>query len=333
MNDLIKKLLNYSINIQIKPEKNSSDLASLRTVISVLSNLRNSFRNFLKIEFLKHEKFRSIYDKDEEAPEKLIKEMELLIVDSKIGSYQTSIAPNLEDINYSLFDNNVLDWKRDKYNIYRNDVIYADLNDDHFVEEISKKYTANERKNIFNPIFKAIADGKDYKINLLDSSRTKIVRTLQPPSDNKRIQITPYIERVQELTEKNYRAYLRLCTKGDKIDLKKANIKEIYDIEELKHDTYPLKTEIIKYEQSVFVLKEKISCEVIFSDNFYYIKFEPLEIDVWGETREEAQEAFNFAFNSLYENFVLEKDKNLSLKAQSLKSKIMGMIKTIHNET
>jgi hypothetical protein len=333
MNNLIKKLLNYSINIQIKPEKNFSDLASLKTVISVLSNLRNSFRNFLKIEFIKQEKFRSIHDKDEEKLDKLIKEMELLIVDSKIGSYQTSIAPNLEDINYSLFDNDLLDWKKDKYNTYRNKIIFADFNDDHFIEEISKKYTPHERKNIFNPIFNAIADGKDYKINLLDSDREKIVRTLQPLSENIILQITPHIEKAQELKEKNYIAYLRLSTKGDKVELKKTNIKKIYDIEELMHDTFPLKTDTIKHEQSVFVLKEKITCEVIFSDNLYYIKFEPLEIDVWGQTREEAQEAFNFTFHSLYENFVLEKDKNLSPKAQSLKLKIMDMIKTIHNET
>ena len=333
MNDLIKKLLEYSINIQIKPKKTYSDLASLKTVITVLNNLHSSFRNYIKVEFLKHEEFNKIYEKDEKVLDNLIKEMELLIVDSKTGSYQTSVAPNLEDINYSLFDNDVLNWKRDKYNLYKADVLLADFEDLGFVENISRSYSPEERKIIYNPIFDAISDGKDYKINLLGKDREKIIRTLQPPSGIRKTQIIPKLEIMKEITEKNYVAYLRLSTKGDKIDLKKPNIKEIYDIEELKYDTYPFKPEIIRYEHYVFVFKEKITCEVSYSEGLYYILYEPLEINVWGQTREETKDAFCFTFYSLYENFVLEKEENLSPKAQNLKAKIEALLKTVHHET
>jgi hypothetical protein len=101
---------------------------------------------------------------------------------------------------------------------------------------------------------------------------------------------------------------------------------------ELEHDTYPFKPESIKYQNFKFDLSKNLDCIVEFEDDNYIIKNEELDIIVWGATREEVEDAFNFSFYSLYINYYLEDNSKLSDEAIFLKSRLHTIIKLVTDE-
>jgi hypothetical protein len=65
----------------------------------------------------------------------------------------------------------------------------------------------------------------------------------------------------------------------------------------------------------------------------YVIQNEELDITVWGESREEAEDSFAFTFHSLYQNFATEIDSKLSKDAKSLKENLLKTVKKVIDES
>jgi hypothetical protein len=95
---------------------------------------------------------------------------------------------------------------------------------------------------------------------------------------------------------------------------------------------YHFKPESIKYQNFNFDLNKILECVVEFEDDNYILKNEELDIIVWGATREEVEDAFNFGFYSLYINYYLEDDSKLSDEAILLKNKLQAIIKSVTDE-
>lgn len=131
---------------------------------------------------------------------------------------------------------------------------------------------------------------------------------------------------------KTVHAFLKIKKHGDFLDISKKNLKEVFYFEELEHETYPYKPNILKYNGLVFLLSKKLDCPVNFEEGNYTISCSELDILVWSETREGAEEAFAFSFYSLYQNFYLEVDNRLSNEALNLKAQLFELIKTVLNE-
>ena len=75
-----------------------------------------------------------------------------------------------------------------------------------------------------------------------------------------------------------------------------------------------------------------MECTVEFEDGNYIIKNDELDLIVWGGSRKEVEDAFNFNFSALYANYCLEDDSKLSDMAIVLKIKLNNIIKTVINE-
>jgi hypothetical protein len=94
-----------------------------------------------------------------------------------------------------------------------------------------------------------------------------------------------------------------------------------------KYDTYPFNPDILKFDTIVYIFNKKLNCIVGYQDDSYTIKNKLLDICVWGNTRDEAETAFVFSFNALYENFALKNDSKLSPEAKKLKTKLLKLVK------
>ena len=110
---------------------------------------------------------------------------------------------------------------------------------------------------------------------------------------------------------------------------KEKTMSEVIDLE---HDTYPFKPNVIRYDNFIFVLNDRLECVVDYEDDSYAIKNTLLDISVWGDTREEAETAFAFSFYALYENFAVENDAKLSKESKDLKTKLLKLVKTVVHE-
>ena len=91
-------------------------------------------------------------------------------------------------------------------------------------------------------------------------------------------------------------------------------------------DIYPFKPQYLAFNGVSYIFREKLETNVSYDDGHYVISNELLEIAVWGVTRDEAEEAFAFAFHSLYENFAKESDKNLTPRSRRLKRALRSFL-------
>ena len=102
--------------------------------------------------------------------------------------------------------------------------------------------------------------------------------------------------------------------------LKKKQSKRIHP------DVYPFKPQYLAFNGVSYIFREKLETTLSYDDGHYVISNELLDITVWGVTRDEAEEAFAFAFHSLYENFAKESDKNLAPQSRRLKQTLKNLI-------
>ncbi len=84
----------------------------------------------------------------------------------------------------------------------------------------------------------------------------------------------------------------------------------------------------IKIDYFTYYLKKKLKCTLGYNENekFYYIENEEFSIFVFGTAKEEVIKDFAKMFDSLYKNFVVVSDTELSAGAIKLKIKLIELI-------
>jgi hypothetical protein len=329
---MISSLKDIAFRIHIEPLKTVEHAAKVDTVIKVLSEIVKSYNNYLEIEFFKNDSFKKVYDEKNRVLETLRNELKLLIVDLNFSSFEAALAPNVLETSSPLFKHEVQEWKKETYVNYRDFVIMGDYNNSDYLQEAVKRYSDEERLKIYQPLFCSVGDGKEYRLNIKDQSHKTIHTIYQPERGKFDIYVPKILTDKEPPVYSTAQVYLKLKKGGDTPKLTRGNVKEILYYEELEHETYPFKPDIINYNGKVFILNKKLDCQVEFEDKYYVIKNNELDILVWGQTREEVEEAFRFSFYSLYLSYSLEGDENLSNEAQELKRKLSNIIKSIINE-
>ena len=83
--------------------------------------------------------------------------------------------------------------------------------------------------------------------------------------------------------------------------------------------------DVLRHDRRVFILTRKLETDVSFEDLFL-IRCPALNLAVWGPTLTEAEDAFAFAFDALYQNYYLEADVNLAPDARRLKALLHALI-------
>lgn len=330
---MLDKLRDIAIRFQIDSDITVGHAAKVTSVIKVLSEMNKSFSNFLEVEFMKNEEFKTVFLKNDKVLDTLKEDLELLIVDLNFGSFEAALAPHFSDNQTTLFRNDVVEWEKDSFDTYKDLILGGAYHESEYMRKIAKRYSDEERHKIFQPLFSAVGSGKDYSLNIQDRQGKTKTKLVQPIKEKYNFYV-PKTEKVKE--EPNYatvQAFLKLKKKGDSFSFNKQNVKQVYFVEELAHDTYPFKPNVIQFDGSIYILNDRLIGNVDFEDESYSIKNELLNIYVWGDTREEVESAFAFSFHALYENFALEDDDKLSLESKELKNKLLKLVKTVLHET
>ena len=329
--DTLQQLKQIALNFKIEPLNTVGHAAKVTTIIKVLTNINTSFKRFLEIEFHKNEDFHGAYLKNQKTFTTLLADLELLAVDLKFGSCEIAIAPNIVDNEVTLFKNEVKDWKEESFTSYK-EILSGNFEDHGYITTIQKKYSDRERNHIYKSIFDTIGNKNEYKLHLLDTESKKIKKTFHKPKSTLISFYLPKLKKEEKIpTEKLVLGYFKLKDDGNEIKFSKRNIREVMYFTELEHETYPYTPSKIVFENTEYLLNEPLQCEVTYEDDSYIISSKELDLTAWGDTREEAEEAFQFSFYSLVQNFYDELDSKLSAKAKQLKHKLRLLI--ISNET
>lgn len=330
---MLKDLQNIALTLHIDPVQSVGHAAKLNTILKVLSEFNKSYYNYLEVEFFKKETFRTYFDKNNKVLDTLKEDLDLLAVDVKFSSFQISVAPNIISPQISMFNEEVGAWKKETFDDYKENIVKGDFQNSSYINKILSRYDDVERNKIFHPLFSIMSNTKEYKINVLNNAGA-IEKVLVSPGKEKLLIYLPKVKQAPSLdTEKTVMAYMKVKQTEGTLDIKKNKIKKVLYQEEVEYDIYPFRPETILFDNKIILLNNKLICDIEFTDNLYYISYEPFNITVWGDTRDEAEAAFNFSFYAIYENYVLAEDSSLSEKAIVLKSKLIKAIKKVVNES
>jgi hypothetical protein len=333
MKKLLSQLKDIAINLKIESIGTVEKAVTVDTLIKVLTDIKKSFYHFAQFELINYPIYKEYLVNKPKFLDDFLNNFQLLIVDAKIGSYQSALAPNLLEEQDPFFKNEVLDFKKNTFSNFKTDVAYLDYNDQYQINTIVSKYPEDFRSKVYKPFIDTLSEDKVYHIHLLDKD-DKIIRRIIPPDELRKMQILSFVKSEKpKTTEQLIKGYFRISTEGTKVELKKSAIKKVYDIEILEHETYPYKPDTLRFENHVFVLHSPLVCNVDFEEGTYLITNDELDITVWGNTREEVEQAFCFSFNSLFKNYSEESEENLSVKAIELRNKLNALIKSHYNET
>lgn len=323
------ELLKIAMKFQIKSNSDFQDAVSIEDVLKVLKNIYQSYQNFIEIEFFKNENLKRIYKTNDLGLKTIKKELKLLVVDLNYGSFNVALAPKLDTNKATLFKDEVNEWKNKSYSYYKNKIFNGNFNDLTYLEEIEKLYNEAERAKIFTPLFNSVKEDKLYKVNIKKSDDNQKQLILPEKSLIQFYTSKTKIEKKKEKDYKNITVYMRIDKECDIYNIKKSNIEKIFCIKEFEHDTYPYNPDIIKFNNVIYNLKDKLDCIVQFEDDYYIISNADLDITVWDDTREGAEKSFCFTFDALYKTFALEDDNKLTKEAQTTKDKLLKIVKGV----
>jgi hypothetical protein len=318
-------LSDIAIRFKIDPIGPKEIGVPFKVIIDVLSNLAKSYENFIRICLLKDDQYSSIFSNSPDKLKAVIDDLKLNIIDLSYSSFEAAAAPNLLQPQPLIFNDDFQDWKFGTFNQYKDDILDADYTNSKYINAITRHYSDQERREIYNPLFKAAGSSKDYKVHLLSNDTRKPYRTIIKP-ESRIVDMYTQVSKQpkKEIETKTVQFYAKV--QGGTDELKKAQIKEFLYHEELEYDTYPFKPSIISCDDEIYKLRHELECRVWYEENMYHIAYDALDIVVWGESRKDCEEAFYFAFHALYENYAIESDDNLSKKAIQLKTDLLKLV-------
>lgn len=323
-NPILEKLRAIAIRFQIAPKKSVGHAAKLDSIIKVLTDIKKAYQNFLKIELLKNQEFRRLAKNNDSLVNLLIKDLELIAVDIDFGSFEIALAPDIIQKNVLLFSDFAMELKTKSYYAFK-DLIEGDFRDYNYITNIGKRYTEEERKQIYQPILSLT--NEDFKVNIKDNEG-KIVKTItRPGKEKERFYLPKLSTETPESVKKTVLAYIDVNPEGEEIKLVKKNIRKIHYIEELQHDIYPFAPIEIAHENFLVEFHQQLRCDVSFEDNIYTIRNAPLDITSTGKTREEAEDAFRANIYRLYNDYFFQEDKNLSEEGKKMKEELFRITK------
>ena len=322
----MRDLKDIAIRLRIEPARTAGRIVPVKTVIHVLNKITESYTNFLSIEFLKKDDFKKVYDQKPEALKSILSDLQLNVVDLSFNSFEVAIAPNIFDPNVTIFSDDINDWKVGIYYQYKDDILEGDFTHGKYMNAIEEHYSDDERRKIYDPLFKSVGDQRSYKVQLLNADR-KHVRTIVKPDNAISGFYTAGAPKPTDKPElKTVQFYAKVEADDPGNPFKKANIKKFLYHETLEHDTYPFKPKTIRADNFIYVLKEDLECNVEYKGRNYIISYPPLDILVKKESRSEAEEAFHLAFHTMYVDYEKEENNNLNKKATDQKTTLLSII-------
>lgn len=323
--DLLQQLRELALKIHIEPKQGIGNAATVDSVVTVLKNISASYENFLLIELGKQEALQEKMKNEPGVARSIIENMKLRIVDVNFGSFDAAVAPQIVSSDLSLFSEDVQSFEKKAFSDYQQ-LVGADLRSMGTISDIGKKYTAEERAQIFRPLFRST--GPDYRLNI-KNNQNKVIRTLVKPGKEKMRFYVPNVKKdpTPDNPTRTVLAYVELGSEDDK--LTKSNISKVHHIAEITPGTHPFVLEEMVYENFAVDFHDKIVSAVSIEEDLFIITNEILDITVWGDTRTEAEEAFRFSLYAIYQNYYFESESKLSPDAVKLRDYLFNITKSV----
>ena len=325
--DQLQTLRDLALNLKIEPVQGESSAASVRSIVKVLGEFNTAYENFLEIVLTKDEAYAGILEQQPEAKKRLLQDAELIAVDVNFSSFEVALAPQVADGSGLLFKDDLTQKKEDSFVDFKK-LVSGDFADSRYRSEVGQRFNDKERRRIYQPLFRALKPSK-YRVDIQHRDHT-LLKTLQRPSTEKVSFYIPPPEAGKEASDgnKTYRLYVTMDAESALSGrLTKKSVEQVHYVEEVAPDTHPIIVTRFEYDELRVEFNRAIVGQIALNDGLLHVTNEELDLFVWGENREEAEEAFRFGLYSLYANFYYEEDEKLSTSAIELKRHLRDITK------
>jgi len=325
--DFLEELRKLALYFKLEVAPKYGGAIDIDSLTKVLKSLNVSFQNYFDAELrnLYTGKITAQVDKEIRA---LKDEAKLLIVDLKFASFEAAISPDSITSSAYTYIEQPLQTKKKIFKTYEDDVFYSNLNDSKTVEKLEKRFSKEERAAIFKPLEETLFHPTRYSFKF-GKSFSDLKRSFKPIKPEFEKKLIPPVAKLPQ-QETLYKIYV--VTDGE-MDLfgPKPKVKKWLATEKMEKPVYPLQLTSIKDDGAEIIFKEPVTADVNYDDkeDLFYISYPDLEILVWDKERQEADDAFRFAFISLIQNIYNEADANLTKKAKEIKKKLGNIIDKI----
>lgn len=188
-------------------------------VNNLLSNVSMSFKNFLKSDFLLEFKYiHTDKTKLQKIYNKILPDLDFRMVDLNFGSFEVGLAID-KVMKGAIEDKKVKDWAINVGHKYKNLVLDKSYNDS-TVKQILESYDEEERRKIFEPIFK-ITEDPNFNLQVKDNKKSKY-STINIIDKNTIERIVPSKKKDEELPESKEYEIIKVITVHEKTSKSKS---------------------------------------------------------------------------------------------------------------
>lgn len=203
----------FYLKISTKNKKFANTIGFNELANNLLSNISTSFKSFLKADFfVVFKNITSDQNRLNKIFNNILPDIDYRMVDLKFGSFEIGLA--VDDVMKGNIENKEMkEWAIKVGNKYK-DIVLDDTYDENNVKRIVDTYTVDDRKKIFNPIFK-ITENSDFNLEIKKNKLSKY-STLQIKDKSIIERIVPnVIEDISKPDAKEYQI-VNLTTVVDK---------------------------------------------------------------------------------------------------------------------
>lgn len=331
MDEFIEPLKENAIFIRIDTI-NSGGGINVRSLLDSLKEINNSFEQYSEILFLRSLEKEGVSIDFKSAIKNLKKDNSLMIVDLDFASFGAALSPNYMTSNMEIQDFKLTTWKKDNFNEFKEDFFNDSFSNQDHISSLEDKFSDKERSKIFKPLMKIVNNDKvrlNYGMSMVDCEKS--FRGLTKESKSV---LVPNLRVVHKESEKENNHVIQIFANvtgdPDLFGKKKIIVNEVYSTKVLEHETYPIITDLINYDNDSFQLHEPIEVIVSYEDDVYLAECNELDIVVYSEYRDTLDEEFFESFTDTYNIIALQEDSELSEGAIKVKGKMLGLVK--HHE-
>ncbi len=294
--DLIKE---NAVNLKVEPKTDRySKAVVLDSIVDFLKNVQTSYKNFAEV------LFRKAFNEDDfpnfdGALTSFKRDSSLLMVDLKFQSFGVSLVADTSIMNYS-FDTTkkFTDFKSTIFDGFKKDVLYADLNSEQFHQEISQKYTDNERNKIYTTIATTLDSKSDYRVSITDHDFKYKVKDL--PTINKKT-LSFLKPKVSKIEDQNKEFVIK---KTLELTDTEGNKKTKLQTEFLSYAEFSITISDIKHKELgvEIYFSDPYTLKIVFENNTFSINDHFFEILVENQEFKDIQKLYEIALGEKYLN-------------------------------
>lgn len=320
IDDYLEELRNIAFELTIEPKHRKDHAVGIKALTELLNNIQESYVNYLNVSNSKRKG-------SPVAPNSEV-ESDLMIVDLAFSSFHAKLAPDY--IGTKAKGSSSMDFPmhtiKREFSHYKNTFLYANYSSKETIDLLMQEFSYDERKLILDPLFKSVNKADSYNVIISNDQGGRYNLTKVPKSVISKL--TPPKDKASKENKQFIQKMYAVVTESTEGETKKRKIKKILASEDIPMESMPYLPNKIQAEgEAALILKKRIEVDVVHEDGLFFFSYPDLNIEVWGETRKDAEEAFNFAFFSLYTSIALEEDSLLTPNAQIVKKFMLDLIK------